>query len=819
MSLLLRAQVATAAHDVVPAWPLDSFIAVNPLAGAESRPFGSSAGVSHTRPTADYLADLKRGRITLDDLTTALERRVPALARSLTIDGRPTAASHIAALDLTMRADAAAPAPRPAHELAPDPAADPLDDYLSAWLSAYLSPDPLWEMPHRDRGFYGAWRALAPGDRSLPRRVRRRIRELPAEPDLALADALAALGVSGSSSTEVLRTHLRSLPGWVGHIKWRAEKVGDVDLTSYLAVRLTLIAELGRGTSPSEATRPKPSALEETLARAKRVAREIVGGDPRHEVVALIARVLAEHPPAEHPLTWQLAYEEAYRRPLLAGLRPSDAPEDRPRVQLVMCIDPRSEGMRRQLERDDDVETFGFAGFFGVPIRFSRYAARGAVDALPALLAPRHHVSERPVDEARADRSVSAGRRWDALASATRVADEATATPFALAETAGWFYGARSALRTLAPGLDGRLARLLSPGRHAPATEVTVADSFTPEERVSLAETAVRMMGLDRFAPLIVLAGHGSLSTNNLYESALDCGACGGNPGAANARAAASIFNDPLVRSSLRERGIDIPDDTHFVAAEHNTVTDELRMLDPHLISATHAARVQEFLSQQWDAGDRLTVERASLLPGFHSRTTPAQVRRRAHDWAEVYPELGLLGNAAMIIGPREISRGCDLERRVFLHSYRADMDPDGTALETIMTAPLIVAQWINHQYYFSALNPATLGAGTKTVHNAIGTIGVLSGHGGDLRRGLPWQSVGLGSDLLHEPLRLSVVVQAPIDRIGRIISGNQVLRNLLDNEWISLTARSTSDSPWLRYTAYGWDSLDHTPHTEGQQQ
>jgi len=63
------------------------------------------------------------------------------------------------------------------------------------------------------------------------------------------------------------------------------------------------------------------------------------------------------------------------------------------------------------------------------------------------------------------------------------------------------------------------------------------------------------------------------------------------------------------------------------------------------------------------------------------------------------------------------------------------------------------------------------------------------------------------------------VVVQAPIDRIGRIISGNQVLRNLLDNEWISLTARSTSASPWLRYTAYGWDSLDHTPHTEGQQQ
>ena len=67
-----------------------------------------------------------------------------------------------------------------------------------------------------------------------------------------------------------------------------------------------------------------------------------------------------------------------------------------------------------------------------------------------------------------------------------------------------------------------------------------------------------------------------------------------------------------------------------------------------------------------------------------------------------------------LLIGPRTLTRGIDLGRRVFLHSYDTSLDPDGTALETIITAPLVVAQWINHQYYFSALNPDILGAGSK---------------------------------------------------------------------------------------------------------
>lgn len=799
MNLLLRAQVASAAHDIVPAWPVESFIAVNPLAGHEPRPFDTAAtpGVVLTRSHDAYLSDADRGRIVDADLAAALAERVPELAGQLTIGGKSVSAVSLAVLDMKF---ARWKATRAAERSAPW-----LDEYLATWVSSYLNPDPLWAMPHRHKGFFPAWRTLARRDPSLPRTARRTVAELPGEPDAALSWALARLGVTAETVTETLRAELQYLPGWVGHIKWRAEKVGDIDLISYLAVRLTLQAVLGRTPLPPSGTSIFADEPSPTLwHRGEHVARSIGDSRADREEIAAVTRVLATHPVADHPLTWQKAYELHYRAAVLQSLTATAPGHSRPQLQLVMCIDPRSEGMRRHFENLPEMETFGFAGFFGVPVRFARYMARGAVNSLPALLTARNHLTEHPNDSARAEDHVARGRARDALRHSTHRADSGTATPFALAEVTGWLYGAISMLRTLTPTLQARLQRALTPSTDNFDSSVTIVDAFTLEERAAMAETAVRMMGMTQFAPLVVLAGHGSESMNNLFQAALDCGACGGNPGAANARASAAIFNDPEVRAVLDTRGISIPSDSFFIAAEHNTVTDAVMLLDRHLIPKSHVVVTRMFDRIQRTAAELLVRERAHNLPGA-SPHAPARVRGRAHDWAEVYPELGLAGNAAMIIGPRQMTRGVNLERRVFLHSYQTELDPGGAALETIMTAPLVVAQWINHQYFFSALNPDNLGAGTKTIHNAVGTIGVLAGHAGDLRRGLPWQSVGLGDRLFHEPMRLTVIIQAPLDRIGRIVSANQVLRNLLDNDWITLTARNDPAALWHRYTRYGW--------------
>jgi uncharacterized protein YbcC (UPF0753/DUF2309 family) len=342
-------------------------------------------------------------------------------------------------------------------------------------------------------------------------------------------------------------------------------------------------------------------------------------------------------------------------------------------------------------------------------------------------------------------------------------------------------------------------------------TVLTVNEGFTFEERSLFAEVALTMMGLtEGFGRLVLLCGHGSTTENNPYEAALDCGACGGNRGAPNARTAAAILNGQEVREHLAGKGIEIPDDTWFAAGEHDTATDRVTLLDRHLVPKSHQEELDRLDRDLAAAGARLSAERCEIMPGAPDGPSPESAARhvgaRSTDWAQVFPEWGLAGNAAFIVGPRSITRGFDLGRRTFLHSYEARVDREGDALETILTAPMVVAQWINCQYYFSTVDPVAFGAGSKTIHNVVGGIGVLAGHGGDLQLGLPWQSVADGERLIHEPMRLLTIVQAPLERIDSIIDRNTVLQQLFGNGWVALAARSEAGEPWMRHTSDGWE-------------
>ena len=457
MNLILRAQVATAAHDIVPSWPVESFIAVNPLAGHEPRPFetATTPGVALTRSRDEYLADADRGRIVTADLAAALAHRVPELAGQLTIAGKSVSAVGVAVLDMKI-AQWNSPA-------ATRPSAPWLDEYLATWVSSYLNPDPLWAMPHRQHGFYQAWRTLARRDPSLPRTARRTVAELPLEPDAALAWALVKLGVAAEAVIETLRTELQFLPGWVGHIKWRAEKIGDIDLLSYLGVKLTLQAVLDVTPLPAPRGPVFAEEVQMTLVhRAERIARSIGGSRVDREEISAVMRVLATHPVADYALTWQKAYELHYRAALVHSLTGTEPFTSRPQLHLVICTDPRSEGMRRHVEVLPEVETVGLAGFFGVPVRFSRFRARGAMNSLPVLLTARHHLTEHPTDPAKADEHIMRGRTRDALRRSTHHADSSTVTPFAFAEVSGRLYGAISVLRTLSPTLEARIQRILT---------------------------------------------------------------------------------------------------------------------------------------------------------------------------------------------------------------------------------------------------------------------------------------------------------------------------------------------------------------------
>jgi uncharacterized protein YbcC (UPF0753/DUF2309 family) len=116
------------------------------------------------------------------------------------------------------------------------------------------------------------------------------------------------------------------------------------------------------------------------------------------------------------------------------------------------------------------------------------------------------------------------------------------------------------------------------------------------------------------------------------------------------------------------------------------------------------------------------------------------------------------------------------------------------------MTAPMVVASWINLQYYGSTVNNRLFGSGNKTLHNVVGALGVLEGNAGDLKTGLPWQSVHDGERFVHEPLRLNVFLEAPEEAINSIIVKHGGVRDLVDNGWVHLYAFADEGRTIRRY-------------------
>ncbi len=794
----LRAQIAAAGRVVSPVWPIGTFVAVNPLGGLVDRPFAEAVAIA--RPALGIrgvpsLAELRRavadGRVARADVRAAVARRAPAAApheveaevdRLLAATDEPVA---VAPRTVAERCDA----------LLGTEIAATVDEQTATWCAVFADEDARWPMPGREHGFYRAWRPLAARGPALRRLAlpgaRERFAALPDAPDDAVLAGLHALRVPAAERVAELRGHLGRLPGWASHARWCEEQgVPGMDLAELLAVRLTYEAELVAAAAKRELGGPR--ALGELLDR-----------------VAPAAPPAAPAPAPADGLVALEALEGAYADRLLGALdRPVPAPAaDRPAAQAVFCIDARSEGLRRHLEERGPYETLGFAGFFAVAMRFRALGSEREDAQAPVLLDPRQTVPE-VADGADAARRYVAGRRaLGAAEDGFHAAKEGTASPFALAELGGWAAGPLAAAKTLGARAQARArARAAAAAAPPPAAALDVDAALTPGEQALLARTALTMMGLTAgFARLVLLCGHGARTENNPYAAALNCGACGGHEGGPNARAAATLLNREGVRAALRETGIEVPADTWFVAGQHDTTSDRVELLDRHLVPASHAADLERLAADLRAAGRANAAERLRALPGAEGARDVRDAHVRGSDWAQVRPEWGLARNAAFVVGPRSLTAGLDLGCRTFLHSYDPGVDRDGSALETILTAPLVVAQWINAQYLFSTTDPDVLGSGDKVVHNVVAGIGVLQGAGGDLRLGLPRQACFAGERPYHEPLRLLAVVQAPLERIDALVARNAILRHLFDGEWVGLAAREAPGEPWRRRRDGGW--------------
>jgi uncharacterized protein YbcC (UPF0753/DUF2309 family) len=752
-------QVALICRRIPPLWDLNNYVAVNPFLGFASQPISQTATAIQAGlggqlfPAIGYYRQAwQAGRFRQSDLERAARRHQQATAPLLDIlHGAAMPQQAITpTLSMAEQIDHATGSTWNQHLL----------EHCTTWCAQLIGTDSAPAM--RSGELYAAWRLAAADDQALPllglSGWHAWISQLPSTPQAAIENLLAQSGIAGEQQAGYLYRLFAGVYGWASLLRQHAWQHGSNEiglLPDLLAIRisydLAVVAHAGMPPTQHPAT--------------------LLIDDPR------ISQI------------FQDALEDAYTQRLLGDLVPATPIQhERPALQALFCIDVRSEVLRRHLEaQHPQIETLGFAGFFGVAVEWEGTAR------CPVLIRPNMSLPEPPFSS-------------HAAASLAKQLQHAPSS-FSFVEVAGLGYswnllrdsfGWRPAAAQ--PEHDQPLQ--LNPQPHGGGMDL--------EQRVALAQTILTNSSMAQpYARIVLLCGHTSQSENNPHAAGLECGACGGHGGALNARIAAQVLNDPLVRRRVHAVGFDIPEDTWFVAGIHNTTTDQVEILDRQFIPTSHTQDVAQIEGWLAQASQATRQERAH---GVGVSARPSLLERlfnqRANDWAEVRPEWGLAKNAAFLAARRSRSAQVDLAGRTFLHEYDWRSDPDQQILRFILSAPVVVASWINLQYFASTVDNQTFGAGTKALHNRIGSHGVVLGNGGDLRTGLPLQSVqAADGSWYHEPLRLQVIIEAPQHAIAAALSDLPEVQQLIDQGWLRLIALDPYGPAAVRWApGHGWE-------------
>ena len=308
-----------------------------------------------------------------------------------------------------------------------------------------------------------------------------------------------------------------------------------------------------------------------------------------------------------------------------------------------------------------------------------------------------------------------------------------------------------------------------------------------------------------KLSSMVVMIGHGSSSLNNPHESAYSCGACSGGRGGPNARAFATMANDPQVRSLVSEAGIQIPSDTWFVGGYHNTCNDRLEYFDLDRVPVSHRTLFRRIEAKVSEARTRNAHERARRFQTVPLDATVAEtltlVEQRSEDLSEARPEYNHATNALCFVGNRWWSRGLFLDRRAFLTSYDPALDDDQNRILTrILQAVIPVCSGISLEYLFSTVDPESYGCGSKLLHNIVGLIGVMTGAASDLRPGLSAQMVEI-----HEPMRILFVIEASPEAIEAILEKNPGLGRLVRGQWVRLATFDPGASTMYLHNGVGF--------------
>lgn len=695
--------------------------------------------------------------------------------------------------------------------------------------------------PERERGFLRTVTSMYQRGASAPRACRgaetdmRGVADREDNAENVIRASLAVLGVRDDEVEPFVLATALALPGWSGMFSRLERHPEDhaggtpVTLADFLAVRLLLerqaIAHACRAAGVSSDWLALRAAIPAPPARATILDASMLWGiahaaglTPAHvramadETLASVWSECVSCTPLTRRQLFQDAYEGTYRVGILDAVAArrtlsGDMVRVRPRAQFVFCIDEREESIRRALEEQHpEYITFGMAGFFGVAIDFQGLYDRGPAAYCPVVVTPGHEVHEQPVytDLGRHLVSQRWRERWLGVERRAVAASRSLSGGVGMSFLVGPLSAVKTLARVVAPRhslrVGARIAQSLAPRPTTRLSTLRMAESevvtdgrrplgFSLDEAVDRVTASLTNLGLVRdFAPIIVFLGHGSTSLNNPHESAHDCGACGGRRGGANARVFADMANRPDVRAGVRQRGIDIPADTWFVGALHDTSDDSVRYYDLERLPPPLTQHFEEAFAALERARRENARERSRRFYNAPLTITPDEALRhveaRAAHLAQPRPEYGHCTNSICIVGRRALTRGLHLDRRPFLVSYDPTIDTEHRVLERILAAVGPVGAGISLEYYFSSVDNEVFGCGTKLPHNVTGLIGVMNGHQSDLRTGLPLQMVEI-----HEPMRLLLIVDATPDALLAVAGRQAEVAELVVNAWVQLVS------------------------------
>ena len=787
----IAASIEQAQSRIAPTWPLDQFIAVNPYWGWSDSSFSEVAKQLWKLANApltlqsDYFQEQwNSGQFSQRDLKAAIDfsgEQIPVSTLEKAIHHNRDL--PVAAILITKLADGQR---NLSHAM---PWQQFVKHQISQHCAAYFDKNQAKWHPDQTITLYESWRQHTAFDwgpllQMGIKRFERNIQQLPSSAVELIQLVLPQLGLKPEHWSHYLTALLIDVNGWAAwcsYVKWQAnlEQQDSDQIVQLLAIRLAWEWVL---------LEQYPTLRDQLSATWENFDANDASINAQCQIQQLLLHAL------EHAYQQKLAHDL---------LQPKSLATATPDVQAVFCIDVRSEVYRRALEaHHPSLETLGFAGFFGLPISYRERGSALIQPQLPGLLAPKYWVSElSSASETITEQTLHDKKRWQNVR-------QHASSAFTFVETLGLSYGAKLIRSALIKQPHNKAQRDQSQPEPALAlyTDSSLREPVGLHEQAQLAKQILIAMGISkRFSKLMLLAGHGAACSNNPHAASLDCGACGGQNGAINVRLLAGLLNNAELRKVLHDEGIEIPADTWFVAALHNTTNDQVQLYNVEQVPASHALALEQLQAALTKASEQSRIERASAL-GIAPTNTEQAFNLRTMDWAQIRPEWGLANNAAFIVAPRQRSAGLDLQGRAFLHNYAWENDTEFAILELIMTAPMIVTNWINMQYYASSVDPDRYGSGSKILHNVVGErIGVFEGNGGDLRIGLPWQSVHNGDHLMHTPLRLSVMIEAPQTAIDAIIQKHASVKNLVENGWLHLFQINAATNTIYFYNQQRW--------------